>query len=595
MFLVLGSTTATVSNTTESLTNKVDPSTPLSARTTRLLSKPGSEALVATFTDEFTVDGRSFADDSKWVAINSYNPTTSDLEAYVPSMATTSNGTLRLTVSDNITVDASGTARPYASAMLQTWNTSCLQGGVLEVSLRLPGSHNLTGLWPAVWLLGNLGRTGYGKVPPGKIAPASISGMWPWSYSTCRNASLPYYAPPNVYQQYDACPADALTVGYCQLMNLSKSVCNEIRRNKALLHGSTHGGRGRGVTEIDLLEVQVLDGQAPKLSTSLQIAPTTGANGWVSQEGECFDQMAGNLSTGAGTKVNGWHGVPGAEVISGLTELGEDAFTSQVVYRLEWLPGNRIAWYLRRAVDEAFTFLFEVRQEALAACGTVGTSYRTEARPLPEEPSYIMLNVALSNSFSPVRPLDPAFSAGFPYQLEVDYVRAYQPRTSADGTPPSARCETAEFPSAEYIAHNRDAFSHPIVPASDIGCRPDVCTASGSVHPSVEAGTVAASWHEFYDGRCPRFGHITPAGCVEAGPCRRCYPTSAFERLAFSAEGLYGSNETGVSYPIPICPPCVCERLGLAASECAEQSLPSGSGCKPLSIGGRRRWYCAAS
>ena len=41
-----------------------------------------------------------------------------------------------------------------------------------------------------------------------------------------------------------------------------------------------------------------------------------------------------------------------------------------------------------------------------------------------------MLNVALSNSFSPVRPLDPAFSAGFPYQLEVDYVRVYQPKAT---------------------------------------------------------------------------------------------------------------------------------------------------------------------
>eukprot|EP00966_Prymnesium_polylepis_P288862 6672444-Prymnesium_polylepis.1 len=46
--------------------------------------------------------------------------------------------------------------------------------------------------------------------------------------------------------------------------------------------------------------------------------------------------MAGNVSTGNRTAVSAWHGVPGAEVISGLTPLrGGEGFDGQLIYRLE--------------------------------------------------------------------------------------------------------------------------------------------------------------------------------------------------------------------------------------------------------------------
>ena len=63
-------------------------------------------------------------------------------------------GFLDISVTDEISVDHSGTPRPYTSAMLQTWNKTCFQpSGVLEVSLQLPGTSNKTGLWPAAWML----------------------------------------------------------------------------------------------------------------------------------------------------------------------------------------------------------------------------------------------------------------------------------------------------------------------------------------------------------------------------------------------------------------------------------------------------------
>lgn len=47
---------------------------------------------------------------------------------------------------------------------------------MIEVSVQLPGSGQISGLWPAVWTMGNLGRPGYG---------ATTDGMWPYSYQGC--------------------------------------------------------------------------------------------------------------------------------------------------------------------------------------------------------------------------------------------------------------------------------------------------------------------------------------------------------------------------------------------------------------------------
>ena len=58
--------------------------------------------------------------------------------------------------------------------MIQSWNKFCFTGGVLELSIQLPGGHADAGgivtiselrfididpgLWPAAWLMGNLAR-----------------------------------------------------------------------------------------------------------------------------------------------------------------------------------------------------------------------------------------------------------------------------------------------------------------------------------------------------------------------------------------------------------------------------------------------------
>ncbi len=49
----------------------------------------------------------------------------------------------------------------YTSGMVMSWNKFCFTGGILEVSLQLPGDGQSSGLWPALWLMGNLARANF--------------------------------------------------------------------------------------------------------------------------------------------------------------------------------------------------------------------------------------------------------------------------------------------------------------------------------------------------------------------------------------------------------------------------------------------------
>lgn len=84
--------------------------------------------------------------------------------------------------------------------MIQSWNKFCFTGGILELSIQLPGKSDsggiqviyymfllqqnvdnrkcslIEGIWPAAWLMGNLARPGHEK---------STMYVWPWSYDKC--------------------------------------------------------------------------------------------------------------------------------------------------------------------------------------------------------------------------------------------------------------------------------------------------------------------------------------------------------------------------------------------------------------------------
>lgn len=151
-------------------TNLIDPDTPSSAQTK---TTAAGQTLTLTFSDEFNKDGRTFypGDDQFFEAKDLWYWPTQDLEWYDPDAVTTQDGYLELRMD---AYENHGMA--YRSGMIQSWNKLCFKGGMIEVSVQLPGSGSVSGLWPAIWTMGNLGRPGYG---------ATTDGMWPYSYQGC--------------------------------------------------------------------------------------------------------------------------------------------------------------------------------------------------------------------------------------------------------------------------------------------------------------------------------------------------------------------------------------------------------------------------
>ncbi|KAE8204145.1 hypothetical protein CF335_g2763 [Tilletia laevis] len=147
----------------------IDRDTPASAMTKT--SSDGKRKMKLVFSDEFNEDGRTFfeGDDPYWTAVDLHYWATGDFEWYSPLGATTKGGALRISFTEQPINNLN-----FKSAMLQSWNKLCVQGGYLEARLILPGTPTVPGYWPAVWMMGNLGRAGYG---------ATNDGMWPYQYS----------------------------------------------------------------------------------------------------------------------------------------------------------------------------------------------------------------------------------------------------------------------------------------------------------------------------------------------------------------------------------------------------------------------------
>lgn len=143
--------------------------------------------------------------------------------------------------------------------MLQSWNKFCFTGGAFEVAASLPGSPKVSNFWPAVWMMGNLARAGYGS---------TSDGVWPYTYDACdvgtlknqTNQGLPLISTTSGSAGYGG------ELSYLPGQKLSACSCP----------GSNHPGpinadgkfAGRGAPEIDLFEASL--GQ---VSQSAQWAP----------------------------------------------------------------------------------------------------------------------------------------------------------------------------------------------------------------------------------------------------------------------------------------------------------------------------------
>lgn len=165
----------------------VDTTTPIGAWT--VSSHHDGSVYEIVMSDEFNQDGRSFEPgmDAIFEAVNAPDYTNSAIEFYnwTSDYVTTRGGSLVITTRAVHTTwqewnDTSQSyftrSKNYTSGMIQSWNKFCFTGGIVEARLKLPGPYNSSGLWPAFWLMGNLGRAIYLN---------STEFIWPWSYDRC--------------------------------------------------------------------------------------------------------------------------------------------------------------------------------------------------------------------------------------------------------------------------------------------------------------------------------------------------------------------------------------------------------------------------
>ncbi|RLN67016.1 hypothetical protein BBJ28_00006792 [Nothophytophthora sp. Chile5] len=241
----------------------VDPDTP---KDRQVYTSSRGRQWELVMSDEFNVANRSFqpGDDHLWTSLDKPDGVNGALEIYGHNMTSTkcdSDGTCYFYIE---TADEMQTIKVYnmykyppgyedahfyyRSAMVQSWNKFCFQGGMLEVRAQLPGAVSTASgnpdlalgksgkvatkayypTWPGIWMMGNLGRA---------IFSASTNRMWPFSYNKCEPD---VFDPTN--QRISACDANP---GY-----------------------GMNANQGRGAPEIDLLE-----GGGLAISSSLQIAP----------------------------------------------------------------------------------------------------------------------------------------------------------------------------------------------------------------------------------------------------------------------------------------------------------------------------------
>lgn len=289
------------------------------------------------FSDEFNTPNRNFHDgsDPRWTAIHKDDYTNYALQYYNADLATTTaDGFLNIsTILRDVHfqyVDVLTSSKPlektknYQSAMLQGWNKFCFTGGIVEVSARLPGDAYTGGLWPAMWLLGNLARATY---------VGSSNNIWPWSFDTCRPGSLQHQ------QLFSAC--------------------------NTATHYDFLPRQGRGAPEIDILEampgkedLRHTSTKKPYYSASLQVSPGIEEYrpdvGERPRRGKWYER---GLQYGRNTSQNiffyGMH-LEGttkdksylADAVSANRNIQPTHFQDQHVYRVEWVPGPEgyIVW-----------------------------------------------------------------------------------------------------------------------------------------------------------------------------------------------------------------------------------------------------------
>lgn len=464
----------------------VDPDTKEEDRSTTSLYVEDNREYEIVFSDEFEVDGRSFKDgeDPRWTSIDKNDYTNDALHFYSSDNVKTSNGVLNITTifKENTYMALNEkTKKKFAdtkhveSAMVQGWNKFCFTGGIMEVRAKLPGEPKIGGLWPALWLLGNLARATF---------VGSSDYMWPWSYDVCDSE--------NRYSQ-------------------------ELNKCAARNHYGMKGFEGRGAPEIDLLEA--MGGppgklpnthiQRPYFSSSLQVAPGVSHHrpevGSLPNKGYWYEGLEyGNVTNSSLNPF--FYGVTlvhkpkeytyQSDALSANMNINESHFDSFHDYRVEWEPptedevtGKRNGGYIRWYCDGEL--IYAINSDVLKLTGA----------HIPDEPMYILLNTAVSSSWGFPKPcpfgcdckcfecgnpdcecgLPDGFCDNIPASFEIEYVRVFQPKTPENSTSKTHTlgCSPPKRPTKLFIEGHKDRYKtkyqkEPLLPVMTGGAVCDV-------------------------------------------------------------------------------------------------------------------------
>jgi len=407
----------------------VDPDTPVKSRITESHFHDDSRKFELVFSDEFEQEGRNFHDgsDPRWTAIQKNDYTNLALHYYRKENAKTKNGVLSIKTErkenayrafNEKTKKFFNDKKYIQSAMLQGWNKFCFTGGIVEFSAKLPGSPRIGGLWPALWMLGNLARATY---------VGSSDYIWPYSYNQC-----------------DITNRKSQAVSACSKVN----------------HYGMQPYHGRGAPEIDLIEA--MQGDAEKLpsttirrpyqSTSFQVAPGIERDrpvlGMKPKQGHWYTGMEYNHNNLTKSELNPFfYGVTlvhklksytyQSDALSANLGLNTSHYTNQHIYRVEWEPpakdgtGGYIRWYT----------------DGILMYGITGSNLHTTGSEIPSEAMYLLMNTAVASSWGFPAPcpegckckcfecgdpdcacaLPTGYCENFPASFEIDYVRVFQP------------------------------------------------------------------------------------------------------------------------------------------------------------------------
>jgi len=481
----------------------IDIDTPKDKRTTTSFIDGTEYELIMS--DEFNVPHRTFADgdDPMWTALDKSDDDSSaagggSLHFYNSTTVSTSDGHLKIhsyinntewNHYDTVKKEYKHVKKDFKSGMIQSWNKFCFTGGIVELDLILPGEPDIGGLWPAAWMLGNLGRATY---------EASTNMIWPWSLNKCDRVLQP--------QQ---------SISPCNVQN----------------HFGLNTYQGRGATEIDIIELMAGYSEEnlpatdppinfPYLDMTLQIAPgvpkdrpqsgsqplwhpqtskqghPTGAIAQIWYEGLEF---YGNTSLNpffygtylAETKPEEpvqrtKKQASQADAIGAMHQITPSHFKKMHSFRIEWQPGpgGRIDWFTKAyrtnpdSMEESivgdgegqdWVKVYSLKDKSLS--DLMGSQ-------IPNEPTYFIFNTAISSTWGFPSSLpdgckkcydcnDPececSFNQGFCEMMkdggvnyEIDFVRVYQSKNHSAhvGNPHTIGCDPAEYPTREFIKGN---------------------------------------------------------------------------------------------------------------------------------------------